>query len=141
VILFGLLDILVFGLAVIAFILVRIVDDLQESMNYGWTTFLILFYFPQVIFFALFMFNDSLQTRKIYSYFLILRSLIQSVVLPIVVLRSYNVFLKESVCGTLYNDYEDLVKGVNNSLAIQPEANYLNSWNNSMDSTQLSILD
>jgi hypothetical protein len=141
VILFGLLDILVFGLAVIAFILVRIVDDLQESMNYGWTTFLILFYFPQVIFFALFMFNDSLQTRKIYSYFLILRSLIQSVVLPIVVFRSYNVFLKESVCGTLYNDYEDLVKGVNNSLAIQPEANYLNSWNNSMDSTQLSILD
>mmetsp|Transcript_11150 Transcript_11150/g.16929 ORF Transcript_11150/g.16929 Transcript_11150/m.16929 type:complete len:97 (+) Transcript_11150:197-487(+) len=75
----------------------RNVEDLK------WLLAVFLVQLPNVSLFIMVLVDDKSTTRRIYSSYMMIKMLVQSIAIPMLILRLESKFLFDKVCGDLLN--------------------------------------
>jgi len=64
-----------------------------------WSLGVFFIYLPNILLFTLVLVDDKSMTRRIYSSYMMIKTIIQSIAIPILILRIENKFLFTRICG------------------------------------------
>ncbi len=97
--LYGVLDLLIFILVTV--LLVKSKIGGREIEDVKWLLAVFLVQLPNVSLFVMVLVDDKSTTRRIYSSYMMIKMLAQSIAIPMLILRLESHFLFDKVCGDL----------------------------------------